>query len=83
MEQLTVRQMRVLEGIRGYMRAAHRVPTVREIGAALGLRSSCTVQRHLEALERKGAITRRKGARGIALVNGPCPLCGSTQHEEE
>lgn len=82
MEKLTVCQMRVLEGIRGYMRAAHRVPTVRELGATLGLRSTCTVQRHLEALERKGAITRSKGARGIRLVDGPCPVCGHTAQKE-
>jgi repressor LexA len=43
-------------------------PTVREIAQALGVRSTCTVHKHLEALEKKGCITKSKyGYRGIDL----------------
>ncbi len=41
----------------------------------MGLRSSCTVQRHLEALERKGFIHRNPTkARTIEITRGPRPL---------
>jgi SOS-response transcriptional repressor LexA len=50
-----------------------RGPTVRELGQALGLRSSCTVQHHADALRRKGLLrpTARRslnaGAKARAL----------------
>jgi len=36
-------------------------PTVREIGAAVGLKSSSTVHTHLSVLESKGLIARKPG----------------------
>ena len=45
-----------------------------DIGQRLGLRSSCTVQRHLEALERKGYIKRdRTKARSVEIIQAPDP----------
>jgi repressor LexA len=48
----------VFEFLCKFTRQHHRSPTVREIGRALGLRSSETVHRHLVALERVGKVRR-------------------------
>jgi repressor LexA len=40
-------------------------PTIREIGEAVGLRSSSTVYVHLRSLEKEGLIKRQPG----------CPRC--------
>jgi len=50
---------RVFEFLCRFSRREGRSPTVREIGRALGLRSSETVHRHLVELEREGKIRRR------------------------
>lgn len=55
---LTDRQRQVLEHIATSIRRSGIVPSVREIGHALGLRSPSTVHQHLTALERKGYIKR-------------------------
>jgi len=48
---------------------------VREIGVEIGVASSCTVQRHLDALERKGFIKRdRYKYRSIELADSPFPI---------
>ncbi len=72
MEQLTKRQKQVLMAIAEHIEELGYPPTVREIGLRLGLRSSCTVQRHVEALVRKGFL-RRQGhkSRGIEVVDRP------------
>lgn len=78
MEELTKRQQEVLTGIRVIFQETGYPPTVRELGERLGLRSSCTVQRHLEALERKGFIRRNPTkARTIEIMRGPKPLSRS------
>ena len=58
MQGLTERQHQVLEYIRSSI--AHRgyPPTLREIGAHMGIRSTNGVNDHLRALERKGYLTR-------------------------
>jgi repressor LexA len=74
MRCITERQKKVLEGIHQIGRERGYPPTVREIGERLGLRSSCTVQRHLEALERKGYIKRSPTkARSIEIVQAEDP----------
>ena len=74
MQQLTGRQRQVLEGVHKIMGQKGYPPTVREIGELLGLRSSCTVQRHLEALERKGYVKRdRTKARSLGIVQAEDP----------
>lgn len=55
---LTERQRQVLEHIAASIRRHGIVPSVREIGQALGMRSPSTVHQHLTALERKGYIKR-------------------------
>lgn len=75
MEGLTRRQQEVLTGIRAILQETGHPPTVRELGEKLGLRSSCTVQRHLEALERKGFIRRNPTkARTIEITRGLKPV---------
>jgi repressor LexA len=74
MKGLTTKQQRVLEVIRGAMRQKGQPPTVREIGREIGVQSSCTVQRHLDALEKKGFIRRdRYKYRSIELTDSPIP----------
>ena len=69
MRALTGRQSDVLHAIADMRRDSGCCPTVREIGERLGLRSTCTVHRHLEALERKGYLRRVPGkARHIELI---------------
>jgi repressor LexA len=78
MQGLTNRQEEVLTGIRLIFQETGYPPTVRELGERLGLRSSCTVQRHLEALERKGFIRRNPTkARTIEITRGPKPVSKS------
>jgi len=78
MEELTKRQNEVLSGIRLIFAETGYPPTVRELGERLGLRSSCTVQRHLEALERKGFIRRNPTkARTIEITRGLKPVSRS------
>jgi repressor LexA len=74
MKGLTAKQQRVLDIIRDSIRRKGQPPTVREIGATIGVASSCTVQRHLDALERKGCIRRdRYKYRSIELADSPIP----------
>src|SRR5688500_20169162 len=74
MKGLTAKQQRVLEVIRTSLRQRGQPPTVREIGLEIGVASSCTVQRHLDALERKGCIRRdRYKYRSIELADNPVP----------
>jgi len=58
MEGLTAKQRQILEIIRSFIQEQGQSPTVREVAEIAGLRSSCTVQKHLEALERKGYIKK-------------------------
>ena len=58
MQELTERQREVLEFIKEQVREKGYPPSVREIGDAVGLRSSSTVHGHLRRLESKGYIRR-------------------------
>jgi repressor LexA len=57
-EPLTARQREILEYLKFRQKIRSYPPTVREIGEAVGLSSSSTVQNHLNTLERKGYIRR-------------------------
>lgn len=59
---LTPRQQEILTHIARSIRHTGIVPSVREIGHALGMRSPSTVHQHLTALSRKGYL-RRDGDR--------------------
>jgi repressor LexA len=65
---LTDQQERVLSVIQDQLRRHGYPPTVRELAQRLGLCIG-TVQAHLRALERKGALTRRPfQARGLCVT---------------
>jgi repressor LexA len=68
-DRLTQRQNEAYEVIRAYVREHRTAPTLKEIGEAMGIRSSNGVYKLLVALEQKGYIEREKHtARGIRLV---------------
>ena len=84
---LTARQHQILDVIRSAIAAQGYPPTVREIGAAVGLSSPASVQSHLAVLEERGYI--RRGAsrrRALELIDNrpagaspagvPVPLLG-------
>jgi len=58
MQGLTQRQQMVLDFIRESITTRGYPPTLREIGAKMGIRSTNGVNDHLRALERKGYLTR-------------------------
>ena len=55
---LNPRQRQILDFLRDHSHNHSYPPTVREIGRAVGLSSSSTVQNHLNTLETRGYITR-------------------------
>ncbi|MHC4600580.1 MAG: transcriptional repressor LexA [Planctomycetota bacterium] len=58
---LTPRQREVLDVILATIRDRGYFPTVREIAAALNLRSPATVDKHLKGLVARGQLVRREG----------------------
>ncbi|OGB62899.1 MAG: repressor LexA [Caldithrix sp. RBG_13_44_9] len=70
MKEITQRQKAVLQFIAEYIGQFGYPPTFQEIADAFGLVSKHGVVRHLEALERKGYITRSDTlARSIRIVH--------------
>jgi len=57
-DALNPRQRQIIDFLREHARTHAYPPTVREIGLAVGLSSSSTVQNHLNSLEGKGYIRR-------------------------
>ncbi|HEY8489217.1 MAG TPA: transcriptional repressor LexA, partial [Thermaerobacter sp.] len=85
MEELTRRQRQILEFIKASTRERGYPPSVREIGEAVGLKSTSTVHTYLERLERKGYIRRDPtkpraievlDEAGIRTRTVPVPLVG-------
>ncbi len=81
MQGLTQRQQMVLDFIRQSIHDRGYPPTLREIGARMGIRSTNGVNDHLRALERKGYLTREDmksralrptnlGSQSLAEVDG-------------
>lgn len=78
---LTDKQQKILSFVADEHRAGRRPPTIREIGKRFRLSSSCTVYRHLQALEKKGYLTTSRTHRGLELArdlqdSGLLPLVG-------
>ena len=68
-DQLTERQIKILDYIRYVTKVRNYPPSVREIGEAVGLSSSSTVHNHLNQLERRGLIKRDPSkSRTVQLV---------------
>ena len=71
MQGLTQRQQMVLDFIRQSIADRGYPPTLREIGAHMGIRSTNGTNDHLRALERKGYIQRDTlRARGVVVIDG-------------
>ncbi|MDY0383610.1 transcriptional repressor LexA [Trichlorobacter sp.] len=65
---LTARQQQVLELIRQHIDDNGYPPTLRELARQLGVSGTLPVSKHLEALQRKGYLSRSNDARGICLT---------------
>ncbi|MBL8742396.1 MAG: transcriptional repressor LexA [Myxococcales bacterium] len=77
MQGLTDRQQQVLKYIKDSITDRGYPPTLREIGAHMGIRSTNGVNDHLRALERKGYLTREDmKSRALRPVN--VPIAGET-----
>ncbi|MEX2210071.1 MAG: transcriptional repressor LexA [Patescibacteria group bacterium] len=66
--KLSPRQRETFDVIQRHIKEHGLPPTIREIMAALKVSYPRGVQRHLEALEKKGYITRDSRSRGITLA---------------
>ena len=60
---LTSRQREILDWIKAFQGREGMPPTVREIGAAFGMRSTGSVRTHLQALRRKGWLGEKRPGR--------------------
>lgn len=67
MRLLTQRQEHVVKTIKQWIHDHGYPPTIRELGQRLGIKSLRGVTTHLDALAKKGHLTRSRGARGIRL----------------
>src|SRR5258706_15744728 len=83
MQGLTQRQQMVLDFIRQSINDRGYPPTLREIGARMGIRSTNGVNDHLRALERKGYLKREdmksralRPVHAAAAVQLPLPSGG-------
>lgn len=84
MQELTLRQQQVLEFVRHFREEYGCPPSLREISDHIGTKGTATALAHLEALKRKGYISRREGSRGIALTYKagnpvPVPIIGTVR----
>ena len=79
-DELTDRQQAILDYLAEAIRERGFPPSIREISAHFKITSTQGVQRHLDALERKGYLERDSRARSIRLTNpgragsSPVPL---------
>lgn len=79
-EGLHPRQEEIVEYLRSRSLEGGYPPSVREIGRAVGLSSSSTVQNHLNVLERKGLIRRDPTkSRTVLLTDFSAPTSRSTR----
>src|SRR5436190_16608340 len=71
MDNVSVRQRRILDYIRDTVRERGYPPTVREIGDAVGLTSSSSVHAQLANLERRGLLRRDPTKPRAMELQGP------------
>lgn len=83
MDGLNKTQKKMFEYIKSVIAERGIAPSVREIGAAVGLKSTSTVQYNLNALEKEGFIERDPNLKrtiriaGVNLKTVPVPLVGT------
>jgi SOS-response transcriptional repressor LexA len=74
---ITDRQQELLRVIEKLMAEHKRPPSVREIAAAMDIKSPNGVMNHLRALVKKGYVAKERTSRSIRLVHATvCPCCG-------
>jgi repressor LexA len=72
MAKLTAKQQQIYDYMRAFTAEHGYPPSVREIGAAVGLKSPSTVHFHMKGLEEAGVIVKAEGkTRAISLVSEP------------
>ena len=77
MEKLTAKQQKIYDYIQTFSAEHGYPPSVREIGAAVGLKSPSTVHFHLKGLEEAGVIIKAEGkTRAITLSGTGRPVAG-------
>src|SRR5438552_1787191 len=64
---VTARQRQVLAFVKSFLTREGYPPSLREIGAHLGLTGTRAVEKQLAAVERKGRLRRGEGARALRL----------------
>ena len=64
---LTERQRQVLDFLKEYISEKGYPPTVREVAQSLGVKWTKGVEKHFQALEKKGYIKRSSGARTLEI----------------
>lgn len=69
-EELTARRRQILDFIATTIEERGYPPTVREIGAEIGLKSSSSVHYHLKTLEKEGYLTRDGSLTRALRVSG-------------
>ena len=79
MEKLNKTQERIYAYLLERAQASVVPPTVREIGTAVGLKSTSSVQGNLDALEKAGYITRDPGLKRNIHLNVGLPETKTTQ----
>ena len=82
-EDLTARQRRILDFIRGWVERHGYPPSVREIGEAVGLVSPSSVAYQLKELEKKGYLRRDPNRPRAVDVRSPSELNELSPDEEE
>lgn len=71
-KELTERQEQIYRFIDDYIKEKSYAPTLREIGNQFGIVSTFGVQRHLDALSKKGYIVKASNtSRTLSLVKSP------------
>lgn len=81
--ELTSRQVLILDYLKAAVESQGYAPTMREIGAAVGLTSSASVKYQLDILEEKGLIRRGDNSgRAIELVIPDSELGSTTAVEK-
>ena len=72
MAKLTAKQQQIYDCIQDFLAQHGYPPSVREIGAALGLKSPSTVHFHMKGLEEAGVLIKAEGkTRAITLADVP------------
>jgi len=69
--ELTKRQTEVLNFLTRYISRVGYPPTLREIAKHFGIKGFSAIKKHLDALEKKGYLTRGSGARAIEIADHP------------